>query len=121
MSSRINNFQDILEALERDPALREQLRRHILNEEILNLPARMEVLLTRIGDLGPDGQTLNARVQYIEGQVRRIGRRVGHIERGIYEDKVLQPAIPRSMCLGLERPGWPSPGREWRQGSSTSP
>ena len=39
MTTPINNFQDILDALERDPALRDALRRHILSEELLQLPA----------------------------------------------------------------------------------
>ena len=39
MTTPINTFQDILDALERDPALRDALRRHILSEELLQLPA----------------------------------------------------------------------------------
>ena len=39
MTTPINNFQDILDALERDPALRDALRRHILSDELLQLPA----------------------------------------------------------------------------------
>ena len=42
MTSPINDFQDILDAMERDPALRDALRRHILTEELLQVPARLE-------------------------------------------------------------------------------
>ena len=38
MTTPINNFQDILDALERDPALMDALRRHILSDELLQLP-----------------------------------------------------------------------------------
>ena len=39
MTTPINNFEDILYAMERDPALRDALRRHILTEELLQLPS----------------------------------------------------------------------------------
>ena len=41
MTSPINDFQDILNAIERDPALRDALRRHILTEELLQVPVRL--------------------------------------------------------------------------------
>jgi peptidoglycan hydrolase CwlO-like protein len=47
----INTFQDILDALEQDPALREQLRRHILTEELLQLPAAVQELRTDVAEL----------------------------------------------------------------------
>ena len=40
MTTPIHNFQDILDAMERDPALRDALRRHILTEELIQLPAQ---------------------------------------------------------------------------------
>ena len=42
MTTPINTFEDILNALERDPALREALRRHILTDELLQMPLRLE-------------------------------------------------------------------------------
>ncbi len=42
MTIPINNFQDILDAMERDPALRDAVRRHILTDELLQVPARLE-------------------------------------------------------------------------------
>ena len=40
MTTPINTFQDILDAMERDPALRDALRSHILTEELIQLPAQ---------------------------------------------------------------------------------
>ena len=40
MTTPIHNFQDILDAMERDPALRDALRSHILTEELIQLPAQ---------------------------------------------------------------------------------
>ena len=40
MTPPINTLEDILNALERDPALREALRRHTLTDELLQMPVR---------------------------------------------------------------------------------
>ena len=42
MTNPINDFQDFLNAMERDPRLRDALRRHILTEELLQVPVRLE-------------------------------------------------------------------------------
>ena len=41
MSIPINDFQDILDALERNPALARELRQHILTDELLHVPAAL--------------------------------------------------------------------------------
>jgi hypothetical protein len=46
MTSPINDFQDILNAMERDPALRDALRRHILTDELLQVPVQLEKFIT---------------------------------------------------------------------------
>ena len=38
MTTPINTFEDILDAMERDPALRDALRRHVLTDELLQVP-----------------------------------------------------------------------------------
>ena len=52
----INSFDDILKAMEQDPALREAMRRHILTEELLQLPAQVTRLETSMAQL-QDGQS----------------------------------------------------------------
>ena len=42
MTNPINDFQDFLNAMEHDPTLRDALRRHILTEELLQVPVRLE-------------------------------------------------------------------------------
>ena len=46
MTTPINTFEDILDAMERDPALRDALRRHILTDELLQMPLRFEQFIT---------------------------------------------------------------------------
>ena len=50
----INTYQDILDALERDPALREETRRHFLGEEYLRLPeivADLAAMVKQVSDV----------------------------------------------------------------------
>ena len=47
----INTFEDILEAMERNPALRDAMRRHLLTEELLQLPARVSRLEELVAEL----------------------------------------------------------------------
>ena len=62
MTSPVNNFQDILNAMEREPALRDALRRHILTEELLQVPVRLERMEGDISTLKEDVGTLKEDV-----------------------------------------------------------
>ena len=71
MTSPVNSFQDILDALDQDPSLRDQLRRHILTEEILQLPAQFLLLRNDVEELRASVEQLVGRVdQLAEGQQR---------------------------------------------------
>ena len=54
MTTPINTFEDILDAMERDPALRDALRRHILTDELLQMPLRLEQFITEQKDFNED-------------------------------------------------------------------
>ena len=47
----MNSFEDILRAMEQDPALRDAMRRHILTDELLQLPARVSRLEELVADI----------------------------------------------------------------------
>ena len=51
MTTPINTFQDILDAMERDPALLDALRRHILTDDLLELPAQFKALVETVAAL----------------------------------------------------------------------
>ncbi len=71
MATPINSFQDILDAMERDPALRDALRRHILTDELLQVPARLERVEGDVGAIRDDVAVLKEDVATLkEGQVR---------------------------------------------------
>ena len=63
MTTPINTFEDILDALERDPALRDTLRRHILTDEFLQMPLRLEQLVTDQKDFNSNTLTRLDRME----------------------------------------------------------
>ena len=71
MTSPINDFQGILNTMERDPALRDALRRHILTDELLQVPVRLERIEGYVGTLQEGVSTLTAATTTLkEGQAR---------------------------------------------------
>ena len=64
MTTSINTFEDIWDAMERDPALRDTLRRHILTDELLQMPLRLEQFITEQKDFNSNNL---ARMDRMEG------------------------------------------------------
>ena len=82
MTSPVNSFQDILDAFDQDHSLRDQLRRHILTEEILQLPAQFLLLRSDVEELRASVEQLVGRVdQLAEGQ-QRLESTVGQLAEG---------------------------------------
>ena len=78
MTTPINTLEDILNALERDPALREALRRHILTDELFQMPVRLE--------------RIEADVTTLTTTVNRIGGDVSMLKGSDYESYVARLA-----------------------------
>ena len=68
----INNFDDILQAMEQDPALREAMRRHILTEELLQLPVQVSRLETSVAQLQEGQSRLETRMDNLEASQERL-------------------------------------------------
>ena len=85
MTTPINTFEDILNALERDPALREALRRHILTDELLQMPVRLE-------RIEADVRTLKDNLTTLTTTVNRIGGDVSMLKGSDYESHVARLA-----------------------------
>ncbi len=81
MTSPVNNFQDILDAMERNPALRDALRRHILTDELLQIPVRLE----RVEE---DISAIKGDVATVKEDVSRIGGNVSNLMGSDYESHV---------------------------------
>ena len=88
MATPINDFQDILDAIDRNPALRDALRRHILTDELLQMPVRLERIEEDIGTLKEDVSTIKEGQARLEGDVGRIGGNVSNLMGSDYESHV---------------------------------
>jgi len=124
MSTPINTFQDIMDALERNPELRRQLREHILTEELLQLPAvvgrpepgdppliqqvkkldsKVGELDSKVDELDKKVDELDKKVDELDGKVERIDSRLGNVAGTQYEERAAHRATSRVRSLGIER------------------
>ena len=76
MTSPINSFQDILDAIERDPALLDALRRHILTDDLLELPAQVKTLTETVTTLTETVKTLSETVDVLTRDVKALSETV---------------------------------------------
>ena len=83
----INNFDDILRAMEQDPALREAMRRHILTEELLQLPVQITRLETNVAQLQEGQSRLETRMDNLETGQEELKGRMDNLEAGQEELK----------------------------------
>ena len=109
----INNFDDILSAMEQDPALREALRNHVLGEEFMQLPAiarRQEELITLVINRQMElASTLQNLAEQISGYALASSRvitttveRQDRIEADVAELKAGQAQLAASVQELLE-------------------
>ena len=82
MTTPVNTFQDILDALERQPALRDQLRSYILTEELLQLPAQFLLLRADVDELKEGQVRLETRMDRLEEGQTRLETRMDRLEEG---------------------------------------
>ena len=82
MTSPINDFQDILNTMERDPALRDALRRHILTDELLQVPVRLERIEGYVGTLQEGVSTLTAATTTLKEGQARLEQGQGELQQG---------------------------------------
>ena len=82
MTTPINNFQDILDAMERDPVLRDALRRYILTEEVLALPAQVKALTEAVEALVNETRETRAEVGDLRAGQEQLRAEVGNLKTG---------------------------------------
>ncbi len=94
MTTPINTFQDILDAMQREPALRDELRRHLLTDDLLQVPLRLEPIeqdiATLKGDMAEvkgdvavlkeDMVVVKDRLDTIDGRLDTIDGHLGSID-----------------------------------------
>ena len=87
MTMEINNQQDILRALDTDPAFREAVRRHLLTDDLINLPEKFAAFATSQQafnqSLRDDVQSVREDVQSVRADVQRIAADVGDLKGNV--------------------------------------
>ena len=83
MTTPVNSFEDILNALEQNPDLRDRLRRHILTEELLQVPVRLERLEDSISKVQSDVQSLQHGQERLEEGQERLEKGQARLEEGL--------------------------------------
>ena len=111
MSPAIATFADILNAMSQNPELREAMRRHILTDELLQLPAIVAQLVQSVQELNAAVAVINRRLDQLEnGQAElknnqtRMQGQLNNLTGSDYERKIARRArrIARSQ---LNMPG----------------
>ena len=111
MSPAITTFADILNAMSQNPELREAMRRHILTDELLQLPAIVAQLVQSVQELNAAVAVINQRLDRLEsGQAElknnqtRMQGQLNNLTGSDYERKIARRArrIARSQ---LNMPG----------------
>ena len=102
MATPVNDFQDILDAMERNPALRDLMRSHILGDELMQLPARFIQLQEQVDSIQAsvnrleEGQArleqgladTNARIDSLTGEFQTANGRLNNLIGADYESHV---------------------------------
>ncbi len=77
--SAIGDFKDFLQALDEHPEWREELRRKVLTEELLSLPAIVQTLAQQLGQLTARVDQLTERVDQLTERVDQLTKRVDQL------------------------------------------
>jgi hypothetical protein len=103
MAFTVDDFQDLIRLLGERPEWRAELRKHVLSDELLELPAIVRQLAERMDQL----VETQART---ERQIGSMLGRIGHIEGMLYEDRFVDRA-PAFFSRLLRRPRRVQPDR----------
>ncbi len=107
MSTPINDFQDILDAMERNPALAKELRRHVLTDELLHVPAALLAFMEEQRKFNQEQRKFNEDMTYrmtnVETRLTRIegdfGTTKGYYARNIAANDAAGMADDMGMTL----------------------
>ena len=99
MNTPINEFQDILDAMERDPALRDALRRHILTDELLLVPVRLSRIEDDVTALKEGQARLEEGQARLEGDVSTLKQGQARLEEDVSTLKQGQARLEEDVSV----------------------
>ena len=85
MAFTVEDFQDLLRLLEQHPEWRAELRRHVLTEELLGLPAVVRELAEQMRELGEQMRELAAAQARTVAALEALAGRTGKLEGDMLE------------------------------------
>ena len=94
----INTFQDILDAMDQNPALRDALRRHILTEELLQLPAAVHQLRADAEELKAGQARLETDMAEVKSDVAELKTDMAEVKSDVAELKVGQARLETTVA-----------------------
>ena len=92
MATPINSLQDILDGMEQNAGLREALRRHILTDELLQMPPRLTRIEEDIGILKEDARSLKQSQAELPAELATMGGTLNMLVGEDYESHVAKLA-----------------------------
>ena len=99
----LNSTQDFLDALEQDPQLKEEIRKHILGEALLALPAMVGLPEPGEETLVSQMRQATVRLGSLDGKTDNMQSRLGNVAGAQYEQRVARQALSRVRAMGVER------------------
>ncbi|MCS6919115.1 MAG: hypothetical protein NZM28_05040, partial [Fimbriimonadales bacterium] len=108
LAEKIFNERTIRRALQSNPELKETLRREILGEELLKLPALVQELVEVVKGLTTRVESLEQRVGGLEQRMENVERELAEVRSEVAEVRS-EVAEVRSEVSGLS---------DWRQGET---
>jgi vacuolar-type H+-ATPase subunit I/STV1 len=81
----VDDFRDLLRLLEEHPEWRAELRRLVLTEELLALPAVVQELARRVADLAEAQQRTEAELSELRQAVAELRQAVAELRQGLAE------------------------------------
>ena len=96
--TNINTFEEILQAMERNPALRDAMRRHILTEELLQLPAQVSRMETGVTELKADVADLKTDVADLKADVAGLKTDVADLKTDVADLKEGQARLEEGQA-----------------------
>jgi hypothetical protein len=105
MAFTVQDFQDLIRLLAEHPEWRAELRRHVLSDELLELPALVRQLADRLATLTTRVERLEAGLVRLEAAIERLAEAPGRTETrvGRVEGEVLELRYARRAPAYLSR------------------
>lgn len=100
--ANINNFDDILDAMDADPRLAEALRERILTRELIQLPAVVQGLSNRLDAVSNRLEEVSNRVDALVGGLESLTQRVDALAGGLESlTEVVQQFIGEQRAVNV--------------------